>query len=339
MQVAGWVLQAAALDRGPLVVVQSLTTFSLVIALPLGVRLTDQHVGPRELLGAVGVIAGIVLFLAAGTPAGGTSNPSAAAWWNAGLVAVVIVGAVAALGRTRHGARARGAVRCCGRRRVRVASCGHEGVRRRARQRHRGSSYDLVDLRVDRLRAGGLRAPAIRPQDRGPRVRNGREQRLDARLQRALRDRDLRRVTHAGKCSARVRLDRSRRRSHRCAVSGTYRAGDADRRQEPGPTSPRSRISSLTDVCPRIASLRSISTFIPTTQGNYSDPSDSRTEYGLLNGRAATGLTNRRELHDLRRHFRDSALGRGPVDQRTPHPVARLTPPTAQIHIRRESVP
>ena len=104
MQVAGWVLQAAALDRGPLVVVQSLTTFSLVIALPLGVRLTDQHVGPRELLGAVGVIAGIVLFLAAGTPAGGTSNPSAAAWWSAGLVAVVIVGAVAALGRTRHGA-------------------------------------------------------------------------------------------------------------------------------------------------------------------------------------------------------------------------------------------
>jgi hypothetical protein len=85
-------------------VVQSLTTLSLVLALPLGVRLTDQHVGRRELLGAVGVIAGIVLFLAAGTPAGGTSNPSAAAWWSAGLVAVVIVGAVAALGRTRHGA-------------------------------------------------------------------------------------------------------------------------------------------------------------------------------------------------------------------------------------------
>jgi drug/metabolite transporter (DMT)-like permease len=85
-------------------VVQSLTTLSLVLALPLGVRLTDQHVGRRELLGAAGVIAGIVLFLAAGTPAGGTSNPSAAAWWSAGLVAVVIVGAVAALGRTRHGA-------------------------------------------------------------------------------------------------------------------------------------------------------------------------------------------------------------------------------------------
>ncbi len=104
MQVAGWILQAAALDRGPLVVVQSLTTLSLVIALPLGVRLTDQHVGRREIFGAVSVISGIVLFLAAGTPAGGTTNPSAAAWWSAGVVAVAIVGAVGALGTTKHGA-------------------------------------------------------------------------------------------------------------------------------------------------------------------------------------------------------------------------------------------
>src|SRR5271165_1111739 len=49
-QVAGWVLQAAALDQGPLIVVQSLTMLSLVIALPLGARLTGQHVGRREML-------------------------------------------------------------------------------------------------------------------------------------------------------------------------------------------------------------------------------------------------------------------------------------------------
>ncbi len=104
MQVAGWILQAAALDRGPLVVVQSLTTFSLVIALPLGVRFTDQHVGRREILGAVAVIAGIILFLMAGSPSGGTSNPSAAAWWSAGLVSVAIVAGMAMLGRTRQGA-------------------------------------------------------------------------------------------------------------------------------------------------------------------------------------------------------------------------------------------
>ena len=104
LQVAGWILQAAALDRGPLIVVQALTTFSLVIALPLGARYTDQHVGRREILGAAAVIAGIILFLTAGSPAGGTSNPSASAWWSAGLVAVIVVGALATIGRTRQGA-------------------------------------------------------------------------------------------------------------------------------------------------------------------------------------------------------------------------------------------
>ena len=42
---SGWVVQAMALDRGSLVVVQSLTALSLVITLPLGALLTNQHVG------------------------------------------------------------------------------------------------------------------------------------------------------------------------------------------------------------------------------------------------------------------------------------------------------
>ena len=49
---SGWVLQAMALDRASLVVVQSLTALSLVVALPLGALLTDQHIGRRELTGA-----------------------------------------------------------------------------------------------------------------------------------------------------------------------------------------------------------------------------------------------------------------------------------------------
>ena len=44
MQLAGWVLQAAALDRGSLVVVQAVTSLSLVIALPLGAWITDQDI-------------------------------------------------------------------------------------------------------------------------------------------------------------------------------------------------------------------------------------------------------------------------------------------------------
>jgi drug/metabolite transporter (DMT)-like permease len=104
MQAGGWVLQAAALDRGPLLVVQSITTLSLVIALPLGVRLTDQHVGRREVAAALAVVAGIVVFLAVGSPAGGTSDPPASAWWTAGVVSVALGAGVAIFGRTRHGA-------------------------------------------------------------------------------------------------------------------------------------------------------------------------------------------------------------------------------------------
>jgi drug/metabolite transporter (DMT)-like permease len=103
LQAVGWVLQAAALDRGPLVVVQAITTLSLVIALPIGVRLTDQHVGRREVVAACAVVAGIVLSLAAGRPGAGTSNPSAAAWWAAGALAVALIGVSAGTGRRRRG--------------------------------------------------------------------------------------------------------------------------------------------------------------------------------------------------------------------------------------------
>lgn len=104
MQVTGWVLQAAALDRGPLVAVQSVTMLSLVIALPLGARITGQHVGQRELLGALAVVVGITLFLSVGSPSGGTTNASAGTWWAAGLTSLLIVGTVATIGRRHKGA-------------------------------------------------------------------------------------------------------------------------------------------------------------------------------------------------------------------------------------------
>jgi drug/metabolite transporter (DMT)-like permease len=103
-QAAGWVLQAGALDRGPLVVVQSLTAMSLVIALPLGIWLTKQHIGPREWLGALAVLVGIMFFLWAGAPSGGTNHPSASLWWAACLGTLLLVGALAALGTRMRGA-------------------------------------------------------------------------------------------------------------------------------------------------------------------------------------------------------------------------------------------
>ena len=103
-QVAGWVLQAFALKHGALMVVQSVTTLSLVIALPLGAKITNQQVTGRVVIGAVAMVAGIVLFLFAGSPQGGTSQPGAAAWWSAIAGTVVVVGLLAGFGRHRGGA-------------------------------------------------------------------------------------------------------------------------------------------------------------------------------------------------------------------------------------------
>ncbi len=103
-QATGWVLQAAALDRGSLVVVQSITALSLVIALPLGMIFTRQHIGVRELVGALLTLAGIILFLSAGQPQGGTANPAAARWWIAGIVIAALVLVLGSVGRRFSGA-------------------------------------------------------------------------------------------------------------------------------------------------------------------------------------------------------------------------------------------
>ena len=102
-QATGWVLQAAALDRAPLAMVQSLTTLSLVLALPLGARLTSQHISRRVMLGAVGVVVGIVVFLSVGAPSSGSTTPSAAEWWGAGLITLGLVVGFALLARGRSG--------------------------------------------------------------------------------------------------------------------------------------------------------------------------------------------------------------------------------------------
>jgi drug/metabolite transporter (DMT)-like permease len=103
-QAAGWVIQAIALDKGPLIVVQSITMLSLVIALPLGAWLTNQQISRTVVIGAVATVAGIVLFLSVGAPKGGTNTPSAAAWWAAGLAVIAVVGSLVLVGRRTTGA-------------------------------------------------------------------------------------------------------------------------------------------------------------------------------------------------------------------------------------------
>jgi drug/metabolite transporter (DMT)-like permease len=104
LQVCGWVLQAAALDRGSFLVVQSLCALSLVFALPLGVRLTDQRVGRRSIIGACTTLFGIITFVAVGQPQSGASQPEATAWWTSGLIITALIICLAWLAHRQRGA-------------------------------------------------------------------------------------------------------------------------------------------------------------------------------------------------------------------------------------------
>ena len=88
----GYLFQAAALDRGRLSIIQPLLVTTVVFALPLGYFLTKQHVGRREVLGAVVIIIGLGLFVYFGDPAGGNENASNTQWAIAiGLLSVLSV--------------------------------------------------------------------------------------------------------------------------------------------------------------------------------------------------------------------------------------------------------
>jgi drug/metabolite transporter (DMT)-like permease len=76
----GYLLQAGALDRGRLSIIQPLLVTTVVFALPLGYFMTSQHVGRREVTGAVAIIIGLGLFVSFGDPAGGNENASNSQW-------------------------------------------------------------------------------------------------------------------------------------------------------------------------------------------------------------------------------------------------------------------
>jgi drug/metabolite transporter (DMT)-like permease len=86
----GGVCQTLALRTGTLAAVQAMTTLSLVIALPLGRWLTEQQVTPVVWLGACATTAGVVLFVAVGSPQPGTRSPTAAVWGLAVGVAALL---------------------------------------------------------------------------------------------------------------------------------------------------------------------------------------------------------------------------------------------------------
>jgi hypothetical protein len=104
MQGLGWVLQAAALDKGSLILVQSVTATSILIALPLGARLTGQQITRRVRWGAGGMFVGMVVFLSVGSPQQGSTAPGAAEWGSTALVSALVVAVLAQQALHRSGA-------------------------------------------------------------------------------------------------------------------------------------------------------------------------------------------------------------------------------------------
>jgi drug/metabolite transporter (DMT)-like permease len=98
----GFIAQAAALGVGKLVVVQPLMVSSVVFALPLGVWLTNQHVGRREIAGAAAVVFGLAAFMVVANPSGGRTDAPGFEWAVAGgVVAAAAVALTAAAWRRR----------------------------------------------------------------------------------------------------------------------------------------------------------------------------------------------------------------------------------------------
>jgi drug/metabolite transporter (DMT)-like permease len=79
-QIVGVVLQAAALDRGRVSIIQPLLVTTVIWALPLGYFLTQQTVGAREVIGAGVIVVGLALFALFGDPAAGVDNAPGSDW-------------------------------------------------------------------------------------------------------------------------------------------------------------------------------------------------------------------------------------------------------------------
>ena len=100
----GVALQAAALDRGRVAIIQPLLVTSIVWALPLGHLLTNQTITRRHVAGATIIVVGLAVFATVGDPAAGADNAPTSDWISAMLViaasciAFIILGGRGGLG-------------------------------------------------------------------------------------------------------------------------------------------------------------------------------------------------------------------------------------------------
>lgn len=85
--IASIALQAAALNRGSVLLVQALLVLSLLFALPISARLADRAVTGREWVWAVVLTAAVIVIVTVGNPQAGHSTASVKTW--AAVVAVL----------------------------------------------------------------------------------------------------------------------------------------------------------------------------------------------------------------------------------------------------------
>lgn len=95
VQLLGVGLQAAALDRGPVSIIQPLLVTTIIWALPLGHYLTHQVIGRREVIGAAVIVLGLVGYASFGDPAAGDADAPGSDW--AMAIIVIAVACVALL--------------------------------------------------------------------------------------------------------------------------------------------------------------------------------------------------------------------------------------------------
>jgi len=97
-----WACQGIALTKGPLALVQPVISLQIVIALPLGVAITNQVVGRREWLGAILVVAGVAVFVAAANTSTGRESAPANVWLAVSGIVVALTALAAVVGSRRR---------------------------------------------------------------------------------------------------------------------------------------------------------------------------------------------------------------------------------------------
>lgn len=101
----GFVLQAAALGAGALLLVQPLLVTTVLFALPLEARLTGRRIGRAEARWAVVLVAALAVFVVVGEPTAGVDRAPLRTWAPALVVLLALLAACVLLAGRRRGPR------------------------------------------------------------------------------------------------------------------------------------------------------------------------------------------------------------------------------------------